>query len=168
MPISQELSTNLGLDLLPNIKGGESAYDIGKLYTAVKILASALDDYTGALGADADTLSSADLSFFLLQRQSRIYRKAAVAIAAGQTVSLNSSGQFILGTVGTVIGWCPAAIAAGAYGEARCIGVCSSIGGLTAGAAYYASATAGYVTSTSTAQKIGIALDTTKLLFNPS
>lgn len=168
MPVSAEISVNLGLDLLPNIKGGEAAYDIGKLYTAVKLLASALDDYTGALGADSDTKASADVSYFLLQRQSRLYRKAAVAIAAGQTVSLNSSGDFVLGTVGTVIGWCPAAIAAGAYGEARCLGVCLSIGGLTPGAAYYASATAGAVTSTPTAQKIGIALAATKLLFNPS
>lgn len=163
-----QTSVNIGLDVVPTSKDPDNSYDIAKLYAAAKILANALDLYTGAIGAESSDYSIADTDYVLGQRTARMYRQAAVSIAAGNTVSLNSSGQFVLGTVGTVVGWAPVAIAAGAYGEIRLFGLCQNIGGLTPGVAYYASSTPGFVTSTGTAQKIGIALAASKMFFNPS
>lgn len=164
----QQLSLDLQLDIMPTTQDKDNLYDIAKLYNAVKLVASALDSYTGILGAEPEDYASADTRFITIQNMARLYRKAAVAISGGNTVSLNSSGEYILGTIGTVVGWAPSAIAAGSYGEVKLLGLCPNIGGLTPGAAYYASATAGLVTATVTAQKIGIALASTRMMFNPS
>ena len=163
-----QLSVNLGLDSIPSTRDPDNLYDITRLYNAVKALAGALDTYTGVLRAEIVDYSSASTKLITSHCTNRLYKQAAVDIAAGNTVSINSSGQFVLGVAGTVIGWAPLPITAGAYGEVRLFGLCQSIGSLTPGTAYYASATAGLVTSTAGAQKIGIAIEATKMMFNPS
>jgi len=166
--VAQSYSVNLGLDIVPISKDPDNSGDLYRLYNAVKSLASALDSYTGVTGANSDDWSVAGTEYLLLQRTARIYVLFDVAVTLGQLVALNSSGHAILSGIGTVQGWAPTAVAAGAYGEVRLFGLHTAVSGLTPGTAYYASSTAGGITGTVTAQKIGFAITANKLFFNPN
>ena len=103
----------------------------------------------------------------MVQNLSRLYVQFNATATLGQLIALNSSGKAVLGTVGNVIGWAPAGVAAGNYGEVRLFGLHTAVTGLTPGTSYYASSTPGGLTFTVTSQKVGVALATNRLLFFP-
>jgi len=165
---NQEYSQNLGLDVVPLTKDPENAGDIYRLYNAAKIIMSAVDQYTGILGASTDQWPSIGADFITSQNQNRHYAQAAAAITAGQICTIDASGQIALAVAPNAIGWAPYAIAARAYGEIRLFGIHKAVTGLTPGTWYYAATgTPGGITSTVTSQKVGMALKADRLFFNP-
>lgn len=160
-------SVNMGLDISPITQDKHLLGDLKRLYYALTALADALDNYTGILGAQPDEYATANMQYLRTQDISRLYRKATVAITAGQTVSIDAAGQFIVGVLGTVVGWAPANIAINAYGEIRLAGKCTSFAGLAPGTKYYAQAAPGTIGAGVTAQSIGMALDANTMFFNP-
>jgi hypothetical protein len=163
-----QFSVNLGLDIVPQSKDPDNLGDLYRLYNASKSLAGALDDYTGAIGANQEDWSVAGTEYLLLQRMTRIYVQFAVTVTTGQILTINSAGNAALAATGAAQGWAPAPVAAGAWGEMRLMGLHSAVAGLTPGTWYYSSATAGAITATVTAQKVGFAIAANKLFFNPS
>jgi len=166
--MAQQYSLDLGLDIVPISKDPENMGDMYRLYNAVKLVAGALDLYTGSLGANAEDWSIADTTYVRSQNISRIYRIFDIAVTAGQIVTIKSTGNIGLATTGLAHGWSPIPVAAGQYGEVRLFGLHTSVSGLTPGTWYYSSATAGAITTTVTAQKVGFAVSATALFFNPS
>ena len=164
----QQLSLNLGLDVVPLSKDPDNLGDIYRLYNAVKLLAAALDAYTGIIGASAEDYATAGSSFILTQNSARLYIQFAATVTAGQLVKITAAGKADLGVAGNVIGWAPAAVAINDYGEVRLLGLDTAIAGLTPGVTYYASAgTPGAITAAVTAQSIGFAISASQLFFNP-
>jgi hypothetical protein len=109
---------------------------------------------------------------------------AGVAIAAGEAVYLSdgsgglTAGRWYLADSdnpyssiqAVLVGMAPAAIASGALGSVRILGRITGLTGLTAGATYYASATAGAITTTRpvNAMIMGVAdYTTTALVLRP-
>ena len=168
--MSGQLSLNLGLDVLPTTKTQDVYPDIFKLYNAVKLIADALDNYTGELIPEVpagSNMSAFGVNYLRLQKIARVYLQASVAISAGNMVSINGTSKIALGAAGTVVGFAPAAIANGAYGEIQLLGLCTALSGLTPGAMYYAAASGG-ISTTVSAQKIGFAISSTLLFVNPA
>lgn len=164
----QQISLNLGLDVVPTSVDPNNLTDIYRLYNAVKLVAAALDAYTGIIGANAEDYSTAGSTFVLSQNSNRCYLQFAAAVTAGQLIKITAAGQADLGLAGNVVGWAPVAVAAGNYGEVRFFGLDTAISGLTPGVTYYASAgVPGGITAAVTAQSIGFAISATKLFFNP-
>ena len=102
---------------------------------------------------------------------------AVVALAAGQLVYVNSSGQAALsevsgGTKHHAHGFVNTAIASGASGEVSFSGVVDGLTGLTTGTEYFIDAAGGITATAPSAsdtiyQKIGVAISATELLFQP-
>ena len=100
--------------------------------------------------------------------------------AQGEVGYLNSSGEMLktdasaLGTCDGILGMATAAISAGSPGAFMLLGLVTGLSGLTPGAVYYLSETAGAITATKPVsasagvRKIGQAISATTLLFNPS
>ena len=100
--------------------------------------------------------------------------------AAGDVGYLNSSGEMVLtdasalGTCDGVIGMSIGAVSPGATGFFVLLGLVSGLSGLTAGSVYWLSETAGAITTTAPTtasagvRKVGVAVSTTALMFNPS
>lgn len=163
----QRYSLPLGLDLAPNTKDTENLQDFYRLYNACKLLAEGLDAYTGIVGIAQEDWPVTGPAAIMVQNMCRHYAYFAAAATPGQLIGLDASGQAILGTPGTVVGWSPATVAAGQWGEVRLFGLHTNITGLTPGLTYFASATPGGITPTTTSQRIGKALTANRLFFNP-
>lgn len=166
--MSRQLSLNLGLDVVPHSKDQDTLVDMYRVYNATKLIASALDLYTGILGEQQEDWASVGTTGILTQNGARIYVEFAASATPGQLIALDTSGKAILGTIGTVIGWSPAAVVAGNFGEVRLLGRHAAVTGLTPGVSYYASSTPGGITGTVTAQRVGFALTANSLFFNPA
>ena len=165
---NQEYSVNLGLDLVPLAKDSETLGDLYRLYNACKLIMSAVDQYTGILGASSDQWSTMGADFITSQNQNRFYGQALAAITPGQFCGLKASGQIVTALAGNIIGFAPFAIGAGSYGEIRLFGIHKAVTGLTPGVWYYGTTgTPGALTATVTSQKIGYALRSDRLFFNP-
>lgn len=164
----QSTATNLGLDIFPYSRDANNLFDLHSLYNAVKTLSAALDAYTGIVGAAESEYAVSGTDFLLVQNSSRLYVSFAASVTAGQLIKIDSAGEADLGIAGNVIGWAPAAVTSGDYGEVRLLGLDLAISGLTAGVVYYASAsTPGGITASPTIQRIGIALTSQSLFFDP-
>lgn len=166
----QNFSLPLGLDMAPQAKKNvdpEVLQDLYRLYNACKLLAEGLDAYTGIVGAPFEDWDVTESAAIMIQNMSRLYVQFNQTATLGQLIALNSSGQAILGTIGNVIGWAPARVTAGNYGEVRLLGLHTAVAGLTPGTSYYASSTPGGLTYTVTSQKVGVALAANRLLFFP-
>lgn len=164
----QQYSLPLGLDSAPLCKDPDVIQDLYRLYNAIKLCAEGLDAYTGIVGAPEGDWDIMQTGAIMVQNMCRLYVQYNATATLGQLIALNSSGQAILGTVGNVVGWCPTPVTAGNYGEVRLLGLHTAVVGLTPGVSYYASSTAGGITSTVTAQKVGVALAANRLFFNPN
>ena len=171
---NNQLSINLGLDIVPISKDPENVGDIYRLYNAVKLVASGLDQYSGAVGADATDWSTAGTAWIQLQNLARLYVQFNATVTTGQLIALNSSGQAVLGTAGNVIGWAPTGVTSGQYGEVRLLGLHTAITGMTPGQVYYASnSVAGGITAGPPltegyrVQEVGFAIASNKLFFCP-
>lgn len=100
---------------------------------------------------------------------------AAENIAATNLVAINSSGQALKADAGSAakfaVGYADAAITSGSVGQVNLIcGLSGGRTGLTPGAIYYLSATAGGITTTKPTsgivQQVGVALNSTTLIFH--
>lgn len=166
--MAQQYSLPLGLDMAPMTKDTENLQDFYRLYNACKLLAEGIDAYTGIVGIPQADWKTTGPASIMVQNMCRHYAYFAAAATPGQLMGLNSSGQGVLGVIGTVIGWSPAAVTAGQWGEIRLFGLHANVTGLTPGLNYYASSTPGGITNTVTAQRVGKALLTNRLFFNPA
>jgi hypothetical protein len=182
----QEYSTNLGLTVLPELeqKKDPAVYgEIFRLRSALRILQGALDSYTGALSTELQYQPvTSPASSIKVQNISRVYVEATEAIAYGEIANLwNSAGLKVRkASAGLGVGFnCRAycnttgGVAIGDFGEFILLGNLPS-SGVTPGAEYFMSTTAGLITSTAPAavgniyQRIGFGLDSNNIWFNPS
>lgn len=167
--MAQQLSMNLGLPAAPLAQGSELYAELRIVYSAIKALASAVDSYCGTLPptAQEEMEYTGTSSAAALNRASKVYVEAFEDIAAGEAVAF--SGNLARKAVVTTYparGICTQAATAGSLVEVMLLGVVAS-SGFTSGAPYYASATAGQITATPTAQKVGYAINATTLMWNP-
>lgn len=169
MAAIKELSFNLGLgaNSTSNVEDPEAASELLKIYNAVNTLASKLDEYSGTL-----TVTPADRPYVPTSQTSRakyvnrLYLPAPLALTARTVVNIYASGVRAA-VVGT---YAAHAIvledtAAGDYAPITLQGVIGGFVGLTVGAPYYLSASAGAIQSGVTAQKVGFAISSTELAF---
>lgn len=180
-------STNLGLSELPEIdqkKYPGIFQDLVRIRIAIRGLQSALDIYTGALPEDKQYWPSVGVTDYLrLQNISRIHCEVSEDISAGHAVTFFDFGGKLAAkradsnTINNPCrGFCSAkgGVLAGSYGEFVLLGVNPFYSGLTPGQEYYLSLTPGLITSVmpttmgNIQQKIGYALSSTALWFNPS
>ena len=177
---TQAFSTQLGVASTPEFSQSEypSIYiDALRMRQALKNLQSILDNYTGALGEEPNYWGQvAPASWNRIANLNRTYAQASEAIASGAVVNFyNNAGVLgVRNANATAAGkpvhaWSTGAVASGAYGEFIIQGVCYLITGLTIGATYYASNTNGLIAATpgTISQKVGYALGTSTLVFNP-
>ena len=175
----QQFSLNLGLDVMPISQDPDAMPDLMRLYNAVKLLAGALDEYTGALGAESGDYSTAGLTKLRLTGTTRIYVLFSEAVTSGQLVTLyNNAGVLTAkkaggGTwAGLARGFVLSSVSNGAYGEVFLQGANNAISGMTPGTLYYTSdVTAGAVSTGATTphiQPVGIALSANTLWFTPA
>jgi hypothetical protein len=173
-----QLSLNLGLDVMPISQSPDTLPDLLRLYNACNLLASQIDDFTGAIGAEPSTWSQQGASRIVTQNGARLYCQTTEALSPGNVVTLYNSGATTLAKKaggstwqGYARGFVLDTFAANSWCEIFLIGVNNAIAGMTPGTVYYISeGTPGLIAaSTGThAQKVGYALSTTQLWFCPS
>lgn len=176
-------STNLGLSLQPEFdaqKYPDIFVDSMRVRMGIQLLQSALDSYTGKLPLSSQLQGVANVSTSVqVGNLTRVYPVAGVNLTYGQLVYLYNVGGVLTaglasasvsstcarGFVSTTLG-----ITAGQVGEIQLLSVLSGLAGLTPGTTYYLSNTAGFISSTAgtVSQKVGYALSTTDLFFNPT
>lgn len=178
--MSQEFSTNLGLDAVPILQEGEALSDLYRLYNAVKILAIALDSAAGIIGKPKTDWSFAGNSALRLQNLTRVYYLFSETVPAGNLVSFwnnagttnvrKAGGAALIG--GLAHGFVLGDVLAGEYGEVFLGGVNSAIAGLTPGVTYdLSTTTAGLITASASSpnkQTVGFALTANSLWFSPT
>lgn len=182
--MGQQYSTNLGLSQLPEVNEREDAQvyaELLRMRNALKVLQSAIDLYTGALGETDSAYwnQTPAYSYFRLHNITRIYRKATETIPAGHVVNFyNSAGELVARNANAtdatkpVRAYAPKEVLSGEFGEFVCMGLMPAVG-LTPGSIYYLAASSGGYTATapSTAgnlkQELGWAYSDTILIFNP-
>lgn len=151
------LSTSVDLQLpqLPVIADTEVRNKLARVFSAINILAQALDTYTGAglVAIFSETVIAGDLI--------NVYNNAGVL-----TARLASAAD----TTKPANGFAPLAVTSGHTGAIYPIGVISELSGLTPGAIYYLSdTTPGGRKSTqpTVIQPVGFALSSTTFFCNP-
>jgi len=169
MTAIKELSFNLGIgaNAAASIEDPEAAAEFLKLYNAINTLATKLDEYTGSL-----TITPADRPYIPVSQVhrakyvNRLYYPAPSALTAKTIVNIYSGGVRAA-QAGTYVahGVVLEDTAAGDYAPVTLMGVIGGFVGLTVGAYYYLSSTAGAITATSGTQKLGFAVSTTDLAF---
>ena len=173
MPTKPSMSINLGLALTPEVDSPELYSSLLPVYNAIRNVMYAVDAYTGNGLTTADEYSQINpTSQLLLQKTAVLYVQASEAISVGHMVNLWNSGGLRARKATNGVSRCHAYALASASGAGVFIpvcffGLCTQVGSLTAGTEYYLSSTPGLVTSTVTAQRIGVALDSSKLWFTP-
>jgi hypothetical protein len=169
------MSINLGLTIVPEAHNPEDALEFNKIYNALNTLGNALDSYTSPVAyPQADWPSLLPSSTLKWQNMCRAYFLASEAIVAGAVINIWSNAgtpnirnanasvpQYVRGVA-------PNAVASGSYGEVFLKGM-AFISGLTPGAVYYLSNTAGLISSApgANSQIVGFALTSNTLLFDP-
>lgn len=175
MSLDRELSVNLGLPAAPLSNTPELFSEMLRVYNALRILANALDDYTGVISPPNSEWSQLGIQV-RSHGMNRVYLPAFENIAYGETVAFyNDAGTVKLrkAVVSTYPcrGYCSVSggVTAGQTCEAVLFGVSATFtaGTFTVGATYYQAATAGAITNGVTAQKVGYAMTTSLLFFNP-
>ena len=182
--MSQQYSTNLGLSQLPEVdekQFGQIYAELLRMRNALKVLQSALDTYTGALGETDPNYwdQTPAYSYYRLQNVTRVYLKATEHILAGRVVNFHNvagtlEAQNADATTSTkpVRAYAPKEVLAGDFGEFVCMGLMPA-SGLTPGTLYYLTTTPGAYSSVAPStvgnlkQEIGWAYSDTILVFNP-
>jgi hypothetical protein len=182
--MGQQYSTNLGLSQLPEIdekQFGQVYAELLRMRNALKVLQSALDVYTGALGETESSYwdQTPAYAYLRLQNISRVYRKATETISAGRLVNFyNSAGELVARNANAtdatkpVRAYAPKEVLSGEFGEFVILGLMPSVG-LTPGSLYYLTTTAGAYSATAPAvpgnlkQEIGWAYSDNLMVFNP-
>ena len=175
----QQFSINLGLDIVPITKDNNNLGDIYRLYNACKVLAGALDTYTGALEPDSSEWSVIPpMSSIRIQNLTKVYVMFSEDVGAGYMVQLwNDAGTLKAkkALAGNVQGFAVHTVTLGNWGVVCLQGLCTQISGLTLGSTYYASNTTdGFITAIKPTtpgkivQTVGFALASNMLYFNPN
>lgn len=182
--MTQKFSMDLGLAFIPETPNAAIFEELYKVYNAIKILASAVDQYTGAIRPDEDTWSLLPpQSTVFSQNTNRIYVPFSEDISPGELVNLYNDAGTLTAKLAGGTAWIGedcrgfsslgVTVLAGDYGEVTLFGLHTLISGATPGALYYVSnTTTGNITTTPPvsgehSQPIGIALSATSLFFNP-
>lgn len=183
---SKSYSTiNTGLSVLPmEVKDSAAYAEFIKLYNAVKIVAQAMDTYTGIGTYPADQWNQVGNSGILVQNHTKIYPVCAEAsISKGQLVALRDVGgvtQAVLSFAGSTDirkcrGFANTDGVSGQRMEVVLQGLYPYAGGLTVGQTYYQSnGTYGAFTAVTPSgagnirQGIGYAVSTNAMYFNPN
>lgn len=172
-------SINLGLPNLPDPPDPAFMSELIRIYNAIRNLAVAVDAYTGAQAAEASVYSQTPAtSTVLIQNMYRFYVKFDFTATYGKTIYIyNNAGVATAGLADATVankrmrGWCSTilGVTAGQFGEVMLGGLCTAIGGLTAGNVYYNGNTPGSISASpgTNSQKIGYAIGTTQLIVNP-
>jgi hypothetical protein len=167
---NRELSFNLGAGVSSSsaVEDPEVAAELLKLYNALNTIAFKLDEYTGAINAaPADrpyiSASVACRAAYI----NRIYKYTAGALTARTLVNIDSSGNIVAADID--VNRAHAIVmedtAADSYAPITLGGIVGGFVGLTPGAYYYLSTTAGAIQLGVTAQKVGFAVSSTELAF---
>lgn len=182
---SRAFSTiNLQLQNLPNeLKDAETYAEFVKIYNACKILAQAVDTYTGIGTYSPSDWSQVGNSAILLQNQTKIYPIFDDTVTVGQLVSLYDVAGVphvrkaiaVSTDLRPCHGFATAAVTAGNRGEVVLQGLYPYATGLTTGARLFLSnGTYGAFTTTTPSgtgnirQAIGYALSPSSIFFNPT
>lgn len=172
------LSTNLGLPVTPEVKDGETFNALLMVHNAIGGLQSALDSYTSPIAKDSSAWSSyTPTDTLLTSNANRLYGKFTGAVAAGRMINIyNNAGamEFRLADQGTNVpcrAFAPLAVAAGAYGEVIVMqGVLGGFAGLVPGTLFWLANT-GLIQNTAPGagliQKVAFAMNTTTIYFAP-
>lgn len=166
-------STNLGLTATPETSNPEFSIELQKVYNAITNLALALDAYTGAQSPSQDLWSSiAPVSYFLAGNTHKLFLQAGETITYGQPVTIKSDGKAWLASSSASLkcrGFMSSggSVSAGGYLEVQTEGIVVT-SGLTAGATYWISATAGNYSGAATTQAVAFAISATYLYVNPA
>jgi hypothetical protein len=177
----QAYSTNLGLSVTPEVSEKENSEvysELLRIRNALKVLQSALDVYTGALGEVDESVwdQVSPAGYFRLQNISRIYLQATEDIAQYQLVNIYdvsgiAKARKASASAGYVArAYANTAVTSGNYVELILWGLLPS-SGLTPGNDYWLSATAGFMSATAhagTVQKVGWAVSANYLFFRPA
>lgn len=167
------MSINLGLQPVPQTESPELYNALMPLYNAVRNLGYGVDAYTGNANLDSSEYSQVNsIGQLLLQKTAVMYVRALEDISAGHVVSIaNSSGVAVArkaaGNTYYPHAFAADSAAAGQHLPICFFGLCTFIGGLTPGVEYHLSGTAGLLTPTTTYRRVGVALGTNYLWFNP-
>lgn len=171
---SPSFSVNLGLSAVPEVDNVEIARAITPIYNAIRNVMGAVDAYTGNILIPPEDYSQVNKTAQLqLQKTSVLFVKLSEDVTYGHILNLHGSGSKLLAqkAIDPAKPAYAVAMAAGKVGDTIPIvmlGLISNLAGLTVGAAYYLSGvSAGLITSTAGTQKLGIALSTSQLWFNP-
>lgn len=166
-------SINLGLQPTPEVDSPELYGALTPLYNAVRNIAYGVDAYTGNTLITSNEYNQVNsISQLLSQKTAVMYIKAFEDIKAGHIVSIiNNAGipeaRKALGNTYFPHAFAVDDAAAGQHLPICFFGLCQTIGGLTPGVEYYISATAGVVTNATTYRRVGVALGSNLLWFNP-
>lgn len=172
-------SVNTGLPNIPEPKDPEDFAELARIYNAIRTLAVALDAYTGAIATEPEFQSQTPpTSTLLVQNMQRLYVKFDTDITYGKTVYLYESLGLLRAGLASAAdpvkrmrGWCNTVggVLSGDYGEVMLGGLCTAIGGMTAGVTYYAGNTAGTIANApgTYSQKVGFAISSTQIFMRP-
>jgi hypothetical protein len=178
--MAKELSFSLGIGATPlyEPEDSELASELFRIYQALNVLAAQLDASTGSLVA-----SIVDRPYTLASSASkevnltRCYGEATVALTAGEVVRFNAAGKIIKAqstTTHLLKGQMVVleSTLAGSYAPLAMRGVVRLYTGLTPGADYMLSTTAGAISvlapaATNTLQYLGFAVSSSELYFEP-
>lgn len=187
MALKDQYSTNLGIGDLPEFD--QNKYpgiwaDSLRVRNALRVLQTAVDNYTGAFPEDPQYWPNTKPSTLTrVQNISRVYAQAGEAIGLAQVAYFKNVAGVLTAfkansTDGTLPAraYCstPSGVAVGLFGEFILLGVNPYYGGLTVGALYYLHTTSGQISSTppftggNIIQPVGYALSATDLWFNPT
>ena len=179
MGTKPSMSINLGLPAIPETQDPDLYAALIPLYSAIRNVMYAVDGYTGNAYIDPADYSEVNPYAYLgIQRQSIIFLRAYEDMSAGTIACIwDSAGKPVmrraLGGVYRAHGFLPESVKAGAYAPLALAGLCSGIGSMSIGSSYWLSdVTAGLITPTPPAtpgnvQRLGFAIDTNKLFFQP-
>jgi hypothetical protein len=178
--MAQDYSLNLGLDILPITTDPQNLPDMYRLYNAVKGVAAAIDNYTGAVSRPKADWPTLGVNAIRNQNMSRLYIMTSEVLTAGMIVSIwddagtakvrKAGGPALAGGLGA--GFVLASFSAGEYCEVFLSGLNTGIAGMVPGTYYDLSLVTAGAVSTGVAspnkQTLGVALSATALWFTPT
>lgn len=171
--MASSFTTNLGLPALPETEDAGRFTELLPIHNAIRNLASQLDLNTGNVQLKPEELEN--VSPYVNVASNILYVRFTENVEAGHLITFqNDAGElrgrkaFGPGSATFARGFSMAKKAAGEIGPVGLHGLDPYISGLTPGAPYYLSATAGLLSPTSGYHYVGVALAPDKLWFNPS
>jgi hypothetical protein len=171
--MSGSFSTNLGLPALPETDDAGRFVDLLPIHNAIRNLAANLDVGTGRTLVKPEDYEN--VSPYVNIASYIIYVRFSEAVEAGHLIRFTASGTELRGSkafgptsANFARGFSMSKQPANAIGPVGLFGLNPYISGLTPGAPYYLSGTAGLLSPTSGYHFVGFAVSPNHLWFNPS